>query len=190
MSSELGDVNVLETGTHDASAVTPREETEQEGSIQSGVARPAGEARAYQGDRRKPSLKSFIYGAFYGRRRRIRRDEDRDHTFLDHHPPHLLVISTIILALSVVDGLLAVHLINSGMGEVKLNPAMAILVRGDPVLFAIGKVICTTVGVVGLVLTAHMRIYRIIKASTVLYVFLVIYLVLVVYEVGLVRAMS
>ena len=102
----------------------------------------------------------------------------------------MLVISTIILALSVVDGLLAVHLINTGMGEVNLNPAMAILVRGDPVLFAIGKVICTTVGVVGLVLTAHMRIYRIIKASTVLYVFLVIYLVLVVYEVGLVRAMS
>ena len=130
MSSELGDVNVLETGTHDASAVTPREETEQEGSIQSGVARPGREARVYQGDRRKPSLKSFIYGAFYGRRRQIRRDEDRDHTFLDHHPRHLLVVSTIILALSVVDGLLAVHLINSGTGEVNLNPAMALLVRG------------------------------------------------------------
>ena len=29
-------------------------------------------------DRRKPSFKSFVYGAFHPRRRRIRRDEDRD----------------------------------------------------------------------------------------------------------------
>ncbi len=72
----------------------------------------------------------------------------------------------------------------------EVNPLMALLVNGDPILFAIGKIACTTIGVVGLVLTAHMRIYRIVKASTVLYVFKVIYIVLVVYEDGLVRAMA
>lgn len=188
MSSELGDVNVLETGAEGAGALTPREETAHEATAQSGVAGPSTEARTYGGDRRKPSLKSFIYGAFYGRRRRIRRDEDRDHTFLDHHPRHLLVVSTIILALSVIDGLLAVHLINSGMREV--NPLMALLVNGDPVLFAIGKIACTTIGVVGLVLTAHMRIYRVIRASAVLYFFLFVYIALVIYELGLVKIMA
>ena len=185
MSSELVDVNVLETGADGAGTVTPREET---ASDQSGVAGPSTEARTYQGDRRKPSLKSFIYGAFYGRRRRIRREEDTDHTFLDHHPRHLLVVGTIILALSVFDGLLAIHLINSGMREV--NPLMAFLVNGNPVLFAIGKIACTAVGVVGLVLTAHMRIYRIVRASAVLYFFLFVYLALVLYELGLVRIMG
>ena len=188
MSSELGELNVLETGADDAGAATPREETAPEASAQSGVASPSAEGRTYQGDRRKPSLKSFIYGAFYPRRRRIRRDEDRDHTFLDYHPQHLLVISTIILALSVVDGLLSVHLVNEGMREV--NPLMALLANGNPVLFALGKIACTTVGIVALVLTAHMRIYRVLRASNVLYFFLFVYLALVLYEIGLVRVMG
>ena len=69
-------------------------------------------------DRRRPSLKSFIYGALNPRRRRIRRDEDRDHIFLDWHPAHLLIVCALILLLSVIDGLFTVHLINAGVKEV------------------------------------------------------------------------
>ena len=188
MSNELGELNVLEPGADDAGAATLREDTAREASTQSGLARPSGESRTYRGDRRTPSLKSFIHGALHPRRRTIRREEDRDHTFLDYHPQHLLIISTIILALSVVDGLLSVHLVEQGMREA--NPLMALLARGNPVLFALGKIACTTIGVVGLVLTAHMRVYRILRASTLLYVFLFVYLGLVLYEIGLVRLMS
>ena len=60
MSSELGDVNVLETGAVDANAATFKEETAGESSTRRGVAKPSQETRVYQGDRRKPSLKSFI----------------------------------------------------------------------------------------------------------------------------------
>ncbi len=188
MSNELGELNVLESEADDAGAATPREETEPEAPAQSHVARPTGEARIYQGDRRVPSLKSFIHGALHPRRRAIRRVEDKDHVFLDYHPQHLLVISTIILALSVVDGLLSVHLVNEGMREI--NPLMSLLANGDPVLFALGKIACTTVGIVALVLTAHMRIYRVLRASTVLYFFLFVYLALVLYEIALVRFMG
>ncbi len=184
MSSELGDPTVFADGADAASAVTHDGETVCEAAAQSSVARSFVDSRIGREDRRKPSLKSFIYGAFYPRRRRIRRAEDRDHTFLDYHPAHLLLVCTVILALSVVDGLLTVYLINNGMREI--NPLMAFLVSTDPVLFALGKIACTTVGVVGLVLTAHMRIYRIVKASTVLYFFLLIYFVLMLYEVGLI----
>lgn len=185
MSSELGELNVLEPGADDAGAATPREETAREDPAQSHVARPSGEARTYQGDRRVPSLKSFIHGALHPRRREIRREEDRDHVFLDYHPQHLLITSTIILALSVIDGLLSVHLVNEGMREV--NPLMALLANGDPVLFALGKIACTTVGIVALVLTAHMRVYRVLRASIILYFFLFSYLALVLYEIALVR---
>ena len=188
MSSELGDVNVLETGAVDASAATLKEETSGEGSTRRGVAKPSQETRVYQGDRRKPSLKSFIYGAFYPRRRRIRREEDKNHTFLDYHPTYLLVICTMILALSVVDALLSVYLINNGMREI--NPLMGFLGGVNPTLFALGKIACTTVGVIGLVLTAHMKIYRIVRASTVLYIFLFIYLALVLYQFGMVWIVS
>lgn len=185
MSSEIGELNVLERGADDAGAATSREETAREASAQSHEARPSGEARIYQGDRRIPSLKSFIYGALHPRRRVIRREEDRDHVFLDYHPQYLLVISTIILALSVIDGLLSVYLVNEGMRDI--NPLMALLANGDPVLFALGKIACTTIGIVALVLTAHMRVYRVLRASTILYFFLFSYLALVLYEIGLVR---
>ncbi len=188
MSSELGDVNVLEAGAVDASAATFKEETAGEGSIRRGVAKPSQETRVYQGDRRKPSLKSFIYGAFYPRRRKIRREEDKNHTFLDYHPTHLLVVCTMILALSVVDALLSVYLVSNGMTEI--NPLMAFLGGVHPTLFALGKIACTTVGVIGLVLTAHMKIYRIVRASTVLYIFLFIYLALVLYQFGMVWIVS
>ncbi len=188
MSSELGELNVLDPGADDAGAATLPEETAREASAQRDAAKPGGEARTYQGDRRVPSLKSFIYGALYPRRRAIRREEDRDHVFLDYHPQYLLIISTIILALSVVDGLLSVHLVNEGMREI--NPLMALLANGDPVLFALGKIACTTVGIVALVLTAHMRVYRVLRASTILYFFLFMYVALVLYEIGLVRFMG
>ena len=79
-------------------------------------------AVVYRGpDRRKPSLKSFVHGAFNPRRRRIRREEDRDSTFIDWYPTHLLVAATLIMCLSVVDGLFTV------LGEEERK------IRADPV---------------------------------------------------------
>lgn len=183
MSSELEDATVFANGTNDASLVTDSEETVREASVRNGDSSPFADARIRQGDRRKPSLKSFIRGAFYPRRRRIRRADDMDHTFLDYHPPYLLVVCTMILVLSVIDGFLAIYFANSGIKDV--NPLMSALVSTDPVLFALAKVAFTTVGVIGLVLTAHMRIYRIVKAATVLNFFLFCYFVLVLYQLGL-----
>ncbi|MFL2545853.1 MAG: DUF5658 family protein [Candidatus Rariloculaceae bacterium] len=131
-------------------------------------------------DRRKPSLKSFIYGALRPRRKRISREEDREHTFLDWHPEHLLVVCACILLLSVMDGLLTVHL--AGTGIKQINPVLASIFTANMALFALLKILFTAIGVTGLVVTAHMRIYNLIKASTVLYCFLGVYLWLVIYQ--------
>jgi hypothetical protein len=131
-------------------------------------------------DRRNPSLKSFIYGAFRPRRRRIQREEDRDRTFLDWHPRHLLIVCTAILTLSLIDGLLTVQL--DGAGIKQINPILASIFSANAGAFALAKILFTAIGVSGLVVTAHMRIYNLVKASTVLYGFLAIYFGLVIYE--------
>lgn len=134
-------------------------------------------------DRRKPSLRSFIYGAFNPRRRQFRREEDANYAFLDWHPRHLLVVAMLVMLLSVVDGMFTVYLIGSGLQE--LNPVLAPLVDGDPVLFALTKIVFTAVGVVTLVITAHARLWRGIPVSRIFYLMLIGYSCVIVYELYL-----
>lgn len=134
-------------------------------------------------DRRKPSFKSFVCGAFNPRRRKFRREEDANHTFLDWHPRYLLVIATLIMALSVVDGVFTVYLIGAGLQE--LNPVLAPLVHGDPVIFALIKIAFTAIGVVTLVVTAHARLWRGVPVSRIFSLMLVGYMCVIVYELYL-----
>jgi hypothetical protein len=134
-------------------------------------------------DRRKPSLRSFIYGAFNPRRRKFRREEDANHTFLDWHPRHLLIIATLVMVLSVIDGMFTVYLIGAGLQE--LNPVLAPLVHGDPVAFALIKIAFTAIGVVTLVITAHARLWRGMKVSRIFYLMLIGYSCVIIYELYL-----
>ena len=134
-------------------------------------------------DRRKPSLRSFVYGAFNPRRRQFRREEDANHAFLDWHPRYLLIISTLVMVLSVIDGLFTIYLIGSGLQE--LNPVLAPLVHGDPVLFALIKIAFTAMGVFTLVVTAHARMWRGITVSRIFYLMLIGYSGVIVYELYL-----
>jgi hypothetical protein len=148
----------------------------------SNVSRVANDARhtEWRGpDRRKPTLKSFIYGAFNPRRRRVRREEDRSSTFVDWYPTHLLVAATVIMCLSVADGLFTVHLINAG--AVELNPLLAKLVLNKPIAFALVKIILTGIGVISLVIVSPARLFQRWSMAWVLYGLLIAYVALVVY---------
>jgi hypothetical protein len=134
-------------------------------------------------DCRKPSLRSFIYGAFNPRRRQFRRQEDANYTFLDWHPRSLLVVSTLVMFLSVIDGIFTVYLIGSGLQEI--NPVLAPLIDGDPIVFALIKISLTAVGVVMLVLAAHARLWRGIPVSRAFYLMLIGYSCVIVYELYL-----
>lgn len=136
-------------------------------------------------DRRKLTLRSIVYGAFYTRRRRIRRDEDANHTFVDHHPWHLLVVSAFVLILSVIDGVFTVHMINAGLRE--LNPALAPFVHGNPVTFALIKIFFTAVGVFALVVSAQARFLGGIRVSAIFYGLLIAYGCVIVYHVYLLQ---
>ncbi len=148
------------------------------------AAGPVAESRP-RTDRRKLTLRSIIYGAFYPRRRRIRRGEDANHTFVDYHPRHLLVVSTLVLILSVIDGLFTVHMINAGLQE--LNPALAPFVHGNPVTFALIKIFFTAVGVIALVVSAHARFLAGIRVSAIFYGLLIAYGCVIVYHLYLLQ---
>ena len=136
-------------------------------------------------DRRKPSLRSIVYGAFNPRRRKIRRDEDVNHTFIDHHPRHLLVVSTFVLIFSVIDGLFTVHMINAGLQE--LNPVLAPFVHGDAVTFALIKIFFTAIGVIALVISAQARFLGSVRVSAIFYGLLIAYGCVIVYHLYLLQ---
>ena len=146
--------------------------------------RPIADARQ-RTDRRKLTLRSIIYGAFYPRRRRIRRDKDANHTFVDHHPRHLLVVATLVLIFSVIDGLFTVHMINAGLQE--LNPALAPFVHGNPVTFALVKIFFTAIGVIALVVSAQARIFGRMRVSAVFYGLLIAYGCVICYHLYLLQ---
>jgi len=141
----------------------------------------------YRGpDRRKPSLKSFIYGAFNPRRRRIRRAEDRESAFIDWYPTHLLVAAALIMSLSVVDGIFTVHLMSAG--AVELNPLMDLFVHNSPMTFALVKVFLTGVGVISLVIVSQARLLRKWPMVWIIYALLFSYATLVTYSYRLIQA--
>jgi len=137
-------------------------------------------------DRRKPGLRSIYYGMFNPRRRRVRREDDEVHAFLDWHPRVLLAVATSVLLLSLADGLITVRLVSAGVQE--LNPLLAAFVHGSPAAFALVKWLLTACGVSALVIAAHARVFGRIKGATVLYGVSAAYLVLVAY--GLLLAVS
>lgn len=136
-------------------------------------------------DRRKLTLRSILFGAFYPRRRRIRRDEDANRTFIDHHPRHLLVVSTLVLVFSVIDGVFTVHMINAGLQE--LNPVLAPFVHGNPVTFALIKIFFTAIGVIALVISAQARFLGSIRVSAIFYGLLIAYGCVIVYHLYLLQ---
>ncbi len=136
-------------------------------------------------DRRTPSLKSFVYGAFNPRRRRIRRTEDRDSSFIDWYPTHLLAVAALFMCLSFMDGILTVHLVNAGADE--LNPLLAVLFQHDPISFAWVKLLLTAIGVTGLVIASQSRMFKRWPMEWVIYALLFSYAGLVMYSYGLIQ---
>lgn len=138
-------------------------------------------------DRRKPGLRSIVFGMFNPRRRQVRRDDDMADAFLDWHPKPLLVVATGLLILSVIDGLLTVRLVNAGVQEI--NPLLAALVHNNVAAFALVKWFMTACGVTALVVAAHARVFGRIRGATVLYACCAFYALLVLYSAGLVAAL-
>lgn len=134
-------------------------------------------------DRRRRTLYSLFYGSFHPRRRRPRRTDARSLGDLDWHHPQWLAVAMLIVLLSCVDAAMTLSLMAHGAYEV--NPVMAPIVGGSPLVFTLIKVGLTAGGVVLLTLAARMRAFGKIPVSFLLYAVLIGYGTLVVYELKL-----
>jgi hypothetical protein len=102
-------------------------------------------------DRRKQTginLRSMMGN---GKRRLIRRLEDRNKIFLvDHYSPKLFAAIIAIIFLSVIDALLTLFLMNHGAHEV--NPVMAYYITVGPYTFFTLKFALTIIGAITLLI--------------------------------------
>jgi Domain of unknown function (DUF5658) len=134
-------------------------------------------------DRRRRTLFGLFYGSFHPRRRLPRRTDARSLRDLDWHHPQWLAVAMLIVVLSCVDAALTLSLMSHGAYEV--NPVMAPIVDGSPLIFTLIKVGMTAGGVVLLTLAARMRAFGKVPVSFLLYAVLIGYGTLVVYELKL-----
>jgi len=103
------------------------------------------ERRSFQ-DRRDPRQFKIKTLFIYGRRRTIRRQEDRYRiSSLDRYSSALFACIVSILLLSVIDALLTLYLVDHG--AVEINPLMAYYLKIDPLVFMSIKYLLTSFSV-------------------------------------------
>jgi hypothetical protein len=134
-------------------------------------------------ERRRHVLRALLLGSFYARRRQPRRLGEQALAAVDWHHPQWLATAILILALSCVDALLTLALLERGASEA--NPLMRPLVLGSALPFAVVKVGITAGGVVLLTLLASIRVFGRLPAGVLLYALLAGYGTLILYEVRL-----
>jgi hypothetical protein len=105
-------------------------------------------------DRRRRTIPLLRYLVSGGRRRSVRRVEDRRRfIILDRYNPRLLAVIVGILCLSLLDALLTLGLIEHGATEV--NPVMAFFLTQGTLVFTSVKYLLTSVSVVIFLLVNH-----------------------------------
>ena len=133
-------------------------------------------------DRRKRQVPPLKYVIFGGRRKRIRRKEDKDKLIiLDHHSNRIFALAIVILALSALDGLLTLYLTNSGSQE--LNPFMSFLIDFNPRFYIAVKCIITAVAIIFLIVMRNYKSKLLgIRISKLLTTTALVFFVIIVYQ--------
>jgi hypothetical protein len=112
-------------------------------------------------DRRETRLGGIRRLFFSGRRRNLRRADDRRRlALLDHYSPRIFAIIVAILFLSLADAVLTLVLISNG--AVELNPVMAYLLSKGDTTFLFVKYLLTamSVTIVALINYVFIRMFK------------------------------
>lgn len=92
--------------------------------------------------RRRPTNPFSLQSILHGRRRRIRREEDREiHYYVDRYGPVSAALFLLVLAMSTADALITIRLIRAGGDE--LNPFMNFLLQFGAWPFLLVKFLST-----------------------------------------------
>ncbi len=134
-------------------------------------------------DRRNHSTPFLsVQSNFGGRRRTIRREEDkRKHIFLDNYGLQLFITLLLLLLLSITDAYLTLTLVTA-CNATELNPVMAFYLEHGSITFFLGKLLFTSVAVFIFCVFNHFAVVRISLALAI-----IIYLGVVQYELSIIN---
>ncbi|MCA9735887.1 MAG: hypothetical protein H6696_05020 [Deferribacteres bacterium] len=118
------------------------------------------EKRKATNDRRdKPTPAISSYALNEGSRQTPRRKEDRwQNYFVDRYSRRIFAVVLLILAMSLVDALFTLQLLNNGASEI--NPVMAHFLEYGPLEFLVAKYILTCASVLLLLIYKNVYLLR------------------------------
>ena len=136
-------------------------------------------------DRRKKPTSPFSRASLYGRRKAIRREEDKaHHKYVDRYSVRSVATILVILVLSISDAIFTLRLI--AMGAEEVNPVMDFFLKLGPAVFlgvkyflTVGSLLCF------LILKNHYFLMGRVSVKAVLGLVLALYLALIGYELWL-----
>ena len=137
-------------------------------------------------DRRAEPTRLLSLASLRGRRRHVRRTEDREiHKYVDRYDGHFVLLVIAVLLLSITDAYLTLFIV--AMGGLELNPFMAYFLDRCPVNFFLVKYGLTAAGILWLLVHKNFRILgRRVNVRTILTVIPCLYGLLVLYELFLI----
>ena len=131
-------------------------------------------------DRRDLSWRTLIFGYLRSRRRTTRRVSEGIPIFTDYHHPWLFFLATGIMMLSCFDAFLTLQLLDRG--AIEINPVMAAVIGHSTLMFAVTKMLLTSIGILALVFLARAMFMRRFRTGLILTFFFSSYAILVCYE--------
>jgi hypothetical protein len=146
---------------------------------------PPGQDNRIYNDRRRQPTRPFTLPSLFGRRKSIRRHEDKEaHKYVDRYSLRSVAIVLFILVLSVADAIFTLTLVSRGAEEI--NPIMDFFLQRGPAIFlgvkyflTVGSLLCF------LILKNHYFLAGRISVKTILATMLILYVVLIGYELSL-----
>ncbi len=131
-------------------------------------------------DRRRLGWRTVLHGFLRSRRRRARRARDLRYPFSDWHHPWLLFLGIGLMTMSATDAFLTLRLIEHG--AVEANPFMRVLIDADIQWFVVIKLTMTGLGLMLLVYTSRVLLFRRIRVGLLITGFFCSYACLICYE--------
>lgn len=140
-------------------------------------------------DRRKSKMPRLRFLLFGGRRRHIRREEDKNSiAVMDSYSEPLFALIIGILCLSLIDAAMTLYLI--GQGAQEINPVMAYFLDKGTGTFIIAKYILTSVAVIIILLIKNSYLPGIrIRSKNLLVFAIVSFALVIIWEIYLVSTL-
>lgn len=144
---------------------------------------PENQRRNHLDRRSSNSFLNWRHLSFQGRRKHIRRAEDRSGLYVDRYESELFFVVVGVVLLSSCDAFLTLILLQRG--AIELNALMAVLITNDIQMFVNLKLALTSLSLILLVIYKNFKVFGRFRVYHILWLTLYCYGFLILYEITL-----